>query len=159
MISCGGSEHGGWTGKRDVEGLTAAGLLMFGTSETIRDEFPNYALDYQERDERAAERWVDRLTTDGTWSGNLLDFYRSTWKKLTTGMKVPFRIVDGRRRDETSAHVALREALVNAIVHADYTGSIGCARHPPDHDVQLPKSGRHADPARAGDPRRRKRRT
>ena len=113
-----------WRTDRETgrEGLTAAGLLMFGTSETIRDEFPNYALDYQEWDDRGAERWIDRLTTDGTWSGNLLDFYRSTWKRLTTGLKVPFQLVDGRRRDETSAHVALREALVNALVHADYTG-------------------------------------
>lgn len=113
------------------EGLTAAGVLMFGTSETIRDEFPNYAVDYQEWGERSSERWLDRLTTDGTWSGNLLDFYRIAWKKLTTGLKVPFRLVDGRRRDETSAHIALREALVNALVHADYTGrsSVLVIRH------------------------------
>ena len=107
------------TGK---EGLTIAGLLMFGTSETIRDEFPNYALDYQERDEQETERWVDRITTDGTWSGNIFDFYRIVWRRLTTGLKIPFRIIDGQRRDETSAHVALREAFVNTLVHADYSG-------------------------------------
>ena len=114
------------------EGLTIAGLLMFGTSETIRDEFPNYALDYQERDELKAERWIDRMTTDGTWSGNIFDFYRIVWRKLTTGLKMPFRIIDGRRRDETSAHVALREAFVNTLVHADYSGrsSILVVRRP-----------------------------
>ena len=105
-----------------IEGLTVAGLLMFGTSESIRDEFPNYTVDYQERDEPKAERWVDRLTNDGTWSGNIFDFYRNVWRKLLSGLKMPFQLVGAQRQDETSAHVALREALVNAIVHADFTG-------------------------------------
>jgi len=104
------------------EGLTIAGLLMLGTSESIRDEFPNYALDFQERDEKSASRWVDRLTTDGTWSGNLLDFYRLVWRRLTASLKAPFQLVDGQRQDETPIHTALREALVNTLVHADYTG-------------------------------------
>lgn len=116
-----------WRTDRETgrDGLTVAGLLMFGTSETIRDEFPNYDVDCQEWDERGADRWLARLTTDGTWSGTLLDFYRFTWKKLTSSLKVPFRLVDGRRLDETSAHIALREALVNALVHADDTGRSG----------------------------------
>lgn len=104
------------------EGLTVAGLLMLGTSESIRDEFPNYALDYQERDEKTTARWVDRITTDGTWSGNLLDFYRLVWRRLTESIKAPFQLVDGQRQDETPIHTALREALVNTLVHADYTG-------------------------------------
>jgi predicted HTH transcriptional regulator len=113
--------------KRDretgIEGVTVAGLLMLGTSETIRDEFPNYALDYQERDEAKAEnRWIDRVTTDGTWSGNLLDFYRLVWRRLTASLKAPFQLVGGQRQDETPIHVALREALVNCLVHADYSG-------------------------------------
>lgn len=115
---------GAWRKDRETgkDGLTVAGLLMFGTSETIREEFPNYALDFQERDEPRADRWVDRLTPDGTWSGNLFDFYRLVWRKLTTGLKAPFKLKDGQRVDDTPVHVALREALVNAIVHADYTG-------------------------------------
>ncbi|GAA0770253.1 MAG: RNA-binding domain-containing protein [Brevundimonas aurantiaca] len=104
------------------EGLTVAGLLMLGTSESIRDEFPNYAVDYQERDEKTASRWVDRITTDGTWSGNLLDFYRLVWRRLTESLKAPFQLIDGQRQDETPIHTALREALVNCLVHADYTG-------------------------------------
>ncbi|MET0240181.1 MAG: RNA-binding domain-containing protein [Sphingobium sp.] len=113
-----------WRIDRDtgVEGLTVAGLLMFGTSENIRDEFPNYAVDYQERDEPRVSRWVDRLTNDGTWSGNLFDFYRLVWRKLTAGIKVPFQLVGAQRHDETSVHLAIREALVNTLVHSDFTG-------------------------------------
>jgi ATP-dependent DNA helicase RecG len=106
-----------------IEGLTVAGLLMFGLAENIRDEFPNYHLDYQERPRPMAEqRWVDRITLDGTWSGNLFDFYRRVYRKLIAELKVPFALRDGQRQDETPVHEALREALVNTIVHADYTG-------------------------------------
>jgi len=123
-----------WRTDRETgdQGLTVAGLLMFGTSEAIRDEFPNYTLDYQERDEPRAARWVDRLTNDGTWSGNVFDFYRNVWRKLVAGLKMPFQLVGAQRHAETSAHVALREALVNSLVHADFTGraSILIVRRP-----------------------------
>lgn len=106
-----------------TEGLTVAGLLMFGLAENIHDEFPNYHLDYQERPRRQAEeRWVDRLTLDGTWSGNVFDFYRRVYRKLVADLKVPFALRDGQRQDETPVHEALREALVNTLVHADYAG-------------------------------------
>jgi ATP-dependent DNA helicase RecG len=114
---------GGW--RRDREsgesGLTLAGLLMFGWMSTIQEELPNYMLDYQERPEASSEqRWVDRLTLDGKWSGNLYDFYRRVYLKLTADLKVPFALEKGERKDETPVHVALREALANVLVHADY---------------------------------------
>lgn len=105
------------------DGLTVAGLLMFGFAENIRDEFPNYHLDYQERPRTQVEqRWVDRVTLDGTWSGNLYDFYRRVYRKLVAELKVPFVLRDGQRQDDTPVHEALREALVNTLVHADYMG-------------------------------------
>ncbi len=63
---------GAWRKDREsgVEGLTAAGLLMFGTHPVIQEAFPFYMLDYQERPEAKTEkRWIDRVTLDGTWSG------------------------------------------------------------------------------------------
>lgn len=104
-------------------GLTIAGLLMFGKGESIRDELPNYAVDYQERADAKTEiRWIDRVTVDGSWSGNIFDFYRLVYRKLISELRVPFALRDGQRQDETAVHVALREALVNALVHADYGG-------------------------------------
>jgi predicted HTH transcriptional regulator len=116
---------GGW--RRDREsgkvGLTRAGLLMFGQYPAIQEVFPNYMLDYQERPEANVEsRWVDRLTLDGTWSGNLFDFFRRIIKKLAADLKVPFALEGDKRRDDTPVHQALREALVNTLVHADFTG-------------------------------------
>ena len=72
-------------------GLRLAGLLMFGRAEVICDAWPHYMVDYQERPEAKAEkRWVDRLVPDGTWSGNVYDFFRKVYQKLTVDLKVPF---------------------------------------------------------------------
>jgi ATP-dependent DNA helicase RecG len=115
---------GGWRRHRETgeQGLTLAGLLMFGTMQNIQEELPHYMLDYQERPEaRTEQRWIDRLTLDGKWSGNLYDFYRRVYLKLTADLKVPFRLEHGERKDETPIHEALREALANVLVHADYS--------------------------------------
>lgn len=114
---------GGWRKDRETgeTGLTLAGLLMFGWMVAIQEELPFYMLDYQQRPEAKIEqRWDDRLTLDGKWSGNLYDFYRKVYLKLTADLKVPFALEKGERKDETPVHVALREALANVLVHADY---------------------------------------
>ncbi|WP_324292889.1 ATP-binding protein [uncultured Desulfobacter sp.] len=115
---------GAWRINRETGAgaLTRAGLLMFGALPSIQEVFPNYMLDYQERPEAKIEaRWIDRLTLDGSWSGNLFDFYRKVIKKLTEDLKVPFKLEKDLRQENTLVHQALREALVNCIVHADYT--------------------------------------
>ncbi|MEO6624286.1 MAG: ATP-binding protein, partial [Burkholderiaceae bacterium] len=94
----------------------------FGQMTTIQEELPNYMLDFQERPEsRTENRWIDRITLDGKWSGNLYDFYRKVYLKLTADLKVPFHLEKGERKDETPVHEALREALANVLVHADYS--------------------------------------
>jgi predicted HTH transcriptional regulator len=117
----------GWRKDRQTgeSGLTLAGLLMFGKWSAIQDAVPHYFVDYQERPEAKTElRWIDRLVPDGTWSGNLFEFYRRVYRKLIVDLKVPFMLKDGQRQDDTPVHVALREALVNTLVHADYTGRV-----------------------------------
>lgn len=111
--------------ERNINGLRLAGLLMFGRAETIRDALPNYMVDYQERPEAKAEkRWIDRLIPDGTWSGNIYDFFRKVYQKLTNELKVPFQLQDGQRIEDTPVHEALREALVNTLIHADFSGRV-----------------------------------
>ena len=114
---------GAWRKDRDtgIEGVTIAGLLMFGKQTSIQDKFPDYMLDYQEHGtDTSHERWIDRVTLDGTWSGNIYDFYRRIYPKLITDIRVPFTIVGDQRIDDSSVNIAIREALCNALVHADY---------------------------------------
>ena len=102
-----------------------AGLLFFGDFVTIMDELPNYFLDYREHF-TSDTRWTDRVcSSDATWSGNIFDFYFRIINRLTSDIKTPFRLKNGLRIDETEMHKALREALANALIHADYYGRRG----------------------------------
>lgn len=105
---------------------TAAGLLMFGFDFEIVREFPNYFLDYQEHLDEST-RWTDRLNSGtGEWSGNLYDFYFRVYHKLVQDIKVPFKLRNGLNRvDDTPIHEALREALANCLINADYHGRQG----------------------------------
>jgi ATP-dependent DNA helicase RecG len=102
-------------------GLTAAGLLMFGQLAAIEQEYPHYRLDYRELGP-PSERWADRVTTDGSGADNVFDFFYAVIRRLTRDLRVPFRLEGAVRVGETRVHEALREALVNALTHADYTG-------------------------------------
>ncbi|MBN1591505.1 MAG: putative DNA binding domain-containing protein [Pirellulales bacterium] len=122
---------GGWRKDRmtGVEGLTLAGLLMFGKDEAIRspEAVPLYHVDYREKYSDDPEiRWTDRITINGTWVANLFQFYQRTIQRLTADLKIPFQLEpDLFRKDDTPVHAAIREALVNAIIHADYRGQGG----------------------------------
>ncbi len=112
------------------EGLTLAGLLMFGTDDAIRKFFRTHQLNYYEYDGREEtdpdRRWIDRIYPDGTWSGNLYQFFFRILPRLTESIKKPFRLNhDLTAQGETTAHKAIREALANTIVHADYRGEGG----------------------------------
>ena len=104
---------------------TAAGLLMFGWEYEIVKEFNNYFLDYQEQYDDTT-RWTDRIiSSSGDWSGNIYDFYYRVYHKLVQDIKVPFKLEGGERVDDTPVHQALREALANCLVNADYYGRQG----------------------------------
>ena len=104
---------------------TAAGLLMFGHEYEIVKEFPHYFLDYQEQIEEDT-RWTDRIvSSSGEWSGNLYDFYFRVYNKIVQDIKTPFKVESGERVDDTPVHTALREALANSLINADYYGRQG----------------------------------
>ena len=104
---------------------TAAGLLMFGNEYDIVRAYPDYFLDYREMLDPTI-RWTDRLiSSSGEWSGNLYDFFFRTYNKLTQMIKVPFKLEGVYRVDDTPVHKAVREALANCIINADYHGKYG----------------------------------
>lgn len=100
---------------------TRAGLLMFGEAWRITSEFPYYFLDYREvMDDQ--ERWNDRFTSDDdTWSGNLYDFWGKVVNRLRSAVAHPFQLdADLHRIDDNPMDKAVREAVTNTLVHADY---------------------------------------
>lgn len=105
------------TGK---EWLTCAGLLMFGQGIAVRERFDNIRLDYiDESNLTPGSRWSDRLTYDGTWENNLYNFLRQVSPRLVSGLKRPFRLDGMVRVDDTPIHRAIREAVVNMLIHSD----------------------------------------
>jgi len=126
------------------EGLTLAGMLMFGKIDVIQDNdcAPYFFPDYQEVLTQDPDvRWTDRLYPDGTWEANLFQFFRLVWPRISAGLPRPFQLKNGQRQDETPAHIALREAFINSLVHADYTapGSLVSIRKP--HGFQFTNPG------------------
>lgn len=103
------------------EGLTTAGLLMFGKGLPIRERFDNVRLDYIDKTNlQQGSRWSDRLTYDGTWENNLYNFFSRISPKLVRDIKKPFKLDGMVRVDDTPVHKAIREAVVNMMIHSDY---------------------------------------
>lgn len=134
---------GGWRRDRSTgdEGLTLAGLIMFGHEQAIRDiaAAPEYFVDYREKLDPVV-RWTHREYPDGTWEANLFQFFQRVWPRLSAGITSPFHLSKGVRQDETPAHEALREAFVNALIHADYfvPGGVVIERYPDKFVMENP---------------------
>ncbi len=104
---------------------TSAGLLMFGNEYDIVREYHTYFLDYQEQCGADTRRTDRIISSAGDWSGNVYDFYFRVYPKLTQNVKVPFKLDGGAGVDDTPVHQALREALANCLINADYYGKQG----------------------------------
>lgn len=125
---------GGYTRDRNTrrEGLTLAGLLMFGKGLSIRERFDNIRMDYLDLANLApGSRWSDRLTYDGRWENNLYNFFTRVLSKLVSDIKRPFNLAKTVREDDSPVHKLIREALTNMVIHADYmmTGVLRVEKH------------------------------
>ena len=122
---------GGYVENREEgkEGLTVAGLMMFGKGLPIRERFDNFRMDYINFCNLIGEeRYSDRLTYDGRWENNLYSFFSIILPKMTFDLPRPFRMEGLQRVDDTPQHKAVREAFTNAIIHADLMLEAGILR-------------------------------
>lgn len=97
---------------------TAAGLLMFGYEYEIVRQFPLYHLEYREENDNGTCFVIS--SDSGDWSGNVYDFFQKVSSRLIEDMRF---ITD--ETYEKSIRSAVREALSNCLINADYYGSHG----------------------------------
>ena len=120
---------------------TRAGILAFSDFLTITSIYPNYFLDYREINDINI-RWADRVSTnDSTWSGNVFDFYFKIMDRLTSGIKIPFKLDGVFRETDTPLHASFREILANTLIHADYNGRLGIVIEKDKHSIKFSNPG------------------
>ena len=100
--------------------LAQAGLLVFGTEDALVAEKPHYRIEYLEiagtSYSDAPERYSYRISHEG----NLFDAFFDMYQRLMRRIDVPFRLTGGLRDADPPQAEALREALVNLLIHTDY---------------------------------------
>ncbi|MDR1734714.1 MAG: hypothetical protein LBR73_07545 [Oscillospiraceae bacterium] len=120
---------------------TAAGALMFGYEYEIVKEFASYFLDYQEHMDDST-RWTDRVVSNlSEWSGNLYDFFYRVYNRIVADIKTPFKLEGITRIDDTKVHQAIREALVNALLHSSFYERRGLVIHKRPQEITIANPG------------------
>jgi predicted HTH transcriptional regulator len=101
--------------------LTYGGLLFLGTNAAITDHFSDFRVDYLEI---PATNYADaepRYTFRVEEQENLWEYYFVLFQRLRIYANNPLTIGEmGIGREDTKEIDALREALVNLLIHTDY---------------------------------------
>ena len=101
--------------------VTFGGLLVFGTEDLLMETITNYRIEYLEISgisyQDAPTRYSFRISSEQNLWTTFFDIYERFPKKID----IPFKMVAAGFRDDNPEHLqALREALVNLIIHTDY---------------------------------------
>ena len=100
---------------------TNAGVLCFGKLEDILKIYPRYSLDFQVRD-FGAVKWNSRIVTDdGSFAGNIFDFFNLVIAQLRALLPSPFYVENNADMGKTKVFLTVREAFINALFNADYS--------------------------------------
>ena len=117
----------GFDRQTNEEYLTLGGLLFFGKSNSILEYIPNFKLEYFYRNSSSQAEWIDRISFDDYGlleDMNLYRFYHVIHDKLFNMIQEPFLLDDNQVRMSYRKDLmtALRELLVNTLMHAYYEG-------------------------------------
>jgi len=133
--------------RREEDGslkVTAAAILLFGTDTALVNYFPHYKIDYFEVpgtkwggvEER---RWDHRIRSES----NLFETYNMIMPRFRVRVPTPFLMKKDNitREDNTPSLIAIREAFVNLLSHADYFDRKGASIKVYDDRIELFNSG------------------
>ncbi len=103
--------------------LTKAALLLFGKNTSIKEIFPYFFLDFVIKHNSSDTDYLDRIYTSNE-SGhpqNIYSFFDQTFQKIRSQINNTFELNGIQRKDSgDSLLIAIREGLVNTLVHSDY---------------------------------------
>ncbi len=116
---------------------TAAGLLMFGRVREIEKEYPSYALVYEERLDGEGEVLCHPVSC----CANVYEFYSLVGERLVRGIEKPEPPGAVGRKENAALAAALREALLNCLVNADYRGFGGVVIVKTKQEISLSNPG------------------
>ncbi len=114
------------------EVLTNAGLILFTDSMHIQTVFPYYHLDFQVKN-APGEKWFNRISSDdGTFSGNLFDFYLKVYSELSGSLPSAYVSDGGSNIGPRLMQEVLKEGLANAFSNHSFqlNGSLSISRFP-----------------------------
>ena len=111
---------------------TAAGLLLLGEEWAIRSVWPHFSLSYREQLQPGL---ACCLHSDGTnWNGALFDFYFAAAHRICADPRLP-------AEPDHPVQLAVREALANALIHADYQDRRGLTIEKRGHRLYITNPG------------------
>jgi len=104
--------------------ITYGGLLVFGNEETLSEGISNYRIEFLEISgtsyEDAPRRYDYRISSEE----NLFTTFFKIYPRLSQKVEIPFAISSGLRQDDPPQLQAIREALVNLMIHTDYFSQV-----------------------------------
>lgn len=100
--------------------VTYAGLLVFGKEDALAGELVNYRIEYLEIPGTSYSDSSTRYSFRISSERNLFETFFEIYERLSKKVEVPFSIKQGIRDDDPPHLQAMREALVNLLMHTDY---------------------------------------
>lgn len=108
---------------------TVAGLLVFGKHSSIKEFLPHYNVEYINKiGYESNYGFKDRLIYDGSWGeDNLYNFFLNCSDRiyLTVNESSEIQTDSITRKSSDKFKIAIREALVNSIIHCDFQVELG----------------------------------